>query len=1140
MKPLKHYARSMLIVMALTGCSSVFAQITIQAKSQKIRAILPEIEEKSKHVFFFSNNLSDLDKEINLQVNNKPLQFVLDQLFRNTNIAYKVDAEEQIILSNKTYALKTAQQIKNKRVTGVVLDEMGEPIIGASVLIKDTKEGTITDYDGNFILEKVPENSILVVSYIGYASQNVKTGVSDSYKVKLKEDVKKLNEVVVTAMGIERKAESLTYATQKVGGKELTRAKDVNFVNSLQGKAAGLIITPNSSGAGGGSSKIILRGQTSIMGNNQPLIVVDGIPMSNGMSGQTTNLDTEGGRDGGDILSTINPDDIADISILKGPNAAALYGSAANNGVIIITTKTGREGKVRVDVSSNITFETPHVYPKVQQLFAPEILGTEVSYNGWGQKISDITDDQLATFPYLTRNPRNNISDFFTTGQTYNNSVSLSGGTENSTSYFSYGNTVQKGLIENNKFARHNLLFKESFLLFDKNLKIDVSANYITQTVRNRPVIGKGFSSLLGLYRTPSAVDLRYFNRNRTHTATSDDYVVTAGTGNSKLIGEQVQTWGWQELWVNNPYFMLDAVRDELKRDRFMTSVTARYNITKELNVQGRASVDKITDRSLATRDASIFTNITVPTQNAHYWSGNSAHQEVYADALASYNTQIEKVTVSATVGTSMKRIQDNNSWITKMTDTTYVKPNLAWPLPGGGNFGSGASNTNYRGGNLDAGASGNMTNWESAVFATTQIGILNKAYIEASFRNDWAKAFQQFSKANKFRSFPYWSIGGNVLLKELLPSYLPHFDSFKLRGSYSVVGNSIPNGLYYAQTIDPISGALGARPPAFDNPMPEQTKSVEVGIDGSLFQNQFDFDLTFYQAIMENQFITIGVASSNQAKPINSGKVRNRGVEFTGNFQRSFNRNIRWRTGVTMAYNDNKILKTYRYPDGSSQELTVGPGSLGIKSYYREGGSYGDLYVKDFQYDSDGKIVLNDGRPALTQEYTKFVGNTASKFTFGWNNTLSYKQLSFYMLIDGKLGGKVVSLSQAEMDEYGLSERSALARQTNNGMVTLPDGQTVTARNYYETMGAEQATCFYDATNLRIREISLGYTFLDLFGPGKNIVVSVVGRNLLFLYKKSPVDPDISVSAANGASGIETFSLPTTRSFGFNLKLSF
>ena len=1130
----------MLISLALSVCPGIYAQITINAKSQKIRSILPQIEEKSQHVFFFSNNLSDLDKEKTLQVNNKSLDYVLDQLFRETNIAYHVDKDEQIVLSSKSQAVKSTQEAKNKRIAGVVLDETGEPIIGASVLIKDTKEGTITDYDGKFVLDKVPENGMIVVSYIGYASQDVKVGAPDNYKIKLKEDVKKLNEVVVTAMGIERKSESLTYATQKVGGKELTRAKDVNFVNSLQGKAAGLTITPNASGAGGGSSKIILRGQTSIMGNNQPLIVIDGIPMSNGMSGQTTNLDTEGGRDGGDILSTINPDDIADISILKGPNAAALYGSAANNGVIIITTKSGREGKVRIDVSSNITFETPHVYPKVQKTFAPEISGTDISYNGWGGRVSDITDDQLATFPYLTRNPRDNMSDFFTTGQTYNNSVSLSGGTENSSSYFSYGNTAQKGLIENNKFVRHNLLFKESFLMFNKKLKIDVSANYITQTVKNRPVIGKGFSSLVGLYRTPSAVDLRYYDRNRTHTATSDDYVVNAGDGNHKLIGEQVQTWAWKELWINNPYYMLDAVRDEMKRDRFMTSVTAKYDITEELNVQARASVDKINERGLVTRDASIFTNITVPTQNAHYWSNNSAHREIYSDYLATYNKQIKDISVSTTVGTSFKRIQDNNTWITKMTDSTYVKPNIAWPLPGGGNSGSGSSNTNYRGGNLDAGASGNVSNWETAVFATAQIGLFNKAYIDASFRNDWAQAFQQFSKDNSYRSFPYWSVGGNALLKEIFPSYLPKFDNLKLRASYSVVGNSIPNGLYYAQGINPITGEMGARPPAFDNPKPEETKSVEVGIDGALFNNQLDFDLTFYQAVMENQFITIGVASSNQAKPINSGKVRNRGVEFSANFQRSFTRDFRWRTGVTMAYNDNKILKTYRYPDGSSQELTVGAGSLGIKSYYREGGAYGDLYVKDFQYDADGKIILNDGRPTLTQEYTKFVGNTAAKYTFGWNNTLSWKDFSLYFLIDGKVGGKVVSLSQAEMDEYGLSERSANARLENDGMVTLPDGQQVTARNYYETMGAEQATCFYDATNLRLREVSLGYTFMDVFGPGKNIVVSLVGRNLFFIYKKSPVDPDISVSAANGASGIETFSLPTTRSFGFNLKLSF
>lgn len=1128
--------RTALTVLVLSATNSLYSQISVNVNSEKIRTVLSQIEKSSEYVFFFNDNLLDIDKVVSLQASNETLEKVLGKLFNNTNIAYAIKPNQQVVLSAKSQIGTTSS--KSKRITGIITDENGGPIIGASIQVEGSIGGTITDYDGKFTLDNISEQSAFVVSYIGYTPMTVKVDKRNAYMIKLKEDVKTLGEIVVTAMGIERKAESLTYATQKMSGKEFTRNKDVNFVNSLQGKSAGLTITPNSSGAGGGSSKIILRGQTSILGNNQPLIVLDGIPLSNGMSSQTTTLDTEGGRDGGDVLSTINPDDIADMSILKGPNAAALYGSAANNGVIIITTKSGREGKVRVDVSSNVTIETPFVYPKVQAMFAPTILGSTMELDGWGKPIANITNDELAMFPYLTRNPRNNLSDFFSTGQTYNNSVSLSGGTVASSSYFSYGNTTQKGLIANNRFTRHNLLLKESFRLFNEKLKLDFSMNYITSKTNNRPVIGKGFSSLVGLYRTPGAIDLRYFDRNRTHTATPYDKVVTDGYGNSKLIGEQVQTWGWNEIWINNPYFMLNATRDELKRDRIMATANAKVDIMKGLTFQARASVDKINDKSLNTRQASIITGVTVAEQTGRYWSGQNEHREIYSDYLLTYIKDIKDISFNATVGTSWKRIHTRSTYISKGNDSTYMKPNLAWPLPGM----NGSEDLNYRGGNLEASDTGVNIDWETAIFATAQIGFWDKAYIDFSVRNDWYKAFQQFAKDNRYKSYPYWSIGGNVLLKQIFPNAFPNINSLKLRGSYSVVGNSIPNTIYSVQIINPLTGKISARAPSFDNPKPETTKATEIGLDGLLVNNKIDFDLTLYRSVMENQYLNYSIASSGQSKPVNSGKVRNQGIEFSVGFNHRFIRNIRWRTGINMSYNDNRILQTYRPADNSQVEIQVGPSSLGIRARYLEGGSYGDLYVRNYKYDSNGKIVLADGKPTFDDDWnnSRKIGNTAANFNFGWNNTLIYKDFSFYLLLDGKIGGKVISLTQSEMDKYGLSERSAVARTKNNGIIRLEDGQEVSAKDYYEAIGGAQVDCAYDATNVRVREISLGYTFLDIFGPGKSIVVSVIARNLGFIYKKAPVDPDISVSAANGASGIESFTLPTTRSFGINLKLSF
>jgi TonB-linked SusC/RagA family outer membrane protein len=1112
------------------------AKISVSFSEVPIEQALDEIEKQSGYTFLYNDATINSKQKVTLHVKDKDLSLVLPELFSKQNVSYTISGK-QIILSADTISQAPPTPFAPaSKIKGTISDSNGEPLIGVSILVTGTTFGNVTDIDGNFELN-LPDNArTLTVSYMGYATQTVPlAGASIPLNIVMYEDTKMITEVVVTAMGIERKAESLTYATHKISGKELTRAKDVNFINSLQGKSAGLTITPNtSSGAGGGSSKIILRGQSSILGNNQPLIVLDGVPLSNGMSSQTKEVVIGTSRDGGDLLSTINPDDVANISILKGPNAAALYGSAANNGVIIITTKGGQEGKIRVDISSNVTLETPLVYPRLQTEYANEIIGSEIMYNAWGDKIANLTDDQLATFPYLTRKPRNNVTDFFKTGQTYNNSVAISGGSSSSNTYFSYGNTIQKGLIDKNTFERHNVLFKENFHFLDDRATLTLSLNYIRQKTNNAPIIGMAKGSLPGLYRTPSAVDLRYFDQNRTHVAQADDPLVTMPDfGNRNLIGERVQTFPWlNHSWINNPYFMLDAIDDEMKKDRIMANATLKVIIMQGLNAQARFSMDKTNGESVSLEYASIRGDKNQTTTSA-YWGANSSHQEVYSDYLLTYEKALNVVSMSATAGTSFKRIYDHDTYTAKYTDTTYVKPNIPWPIEGS----NGTKNPERAGSILGANDSGNKLNWDAAVFATAQFGFWNTAYIDLSIRNDWAKAFQQFASKGHYKSFIYYSAGGNVLLKELLLKDLSSIDMVKLRGSYSVVGNSVPAKFYNAQFVDPLTGAVSARNAPFDDPKPETTSAVEFGLDGAFLNYKLDFDLTLYQSIMSNQYLEIST-SSGQLKPINSGRVRNRGIEFSSNYRMRFNADFRWITGINLAYNTNKILKTYTPKDGNSVDITIGANSLSMQSKFIEGGAYGDLYGKDFTYEN-GKIKLVNGKPQISQEYTRFLGNTTAKVTYGWNNTFSYKDLSLYVLLDGKIGGKVISLTESELDRYGLSLASADARKTNGGKVTLPDGQEVTARDYYEALGAEQFDCIYDASNIRLREVSLGYTLYDVFGPSRNLTISLIGRNLGFIFKKSPVDPDVSATAGNTFNGIEMYGLPTTRSFGLNIKLS-
>lgn len=1138
-----------LLLSFLLFCSSslLYAQgvkLTIDFKNAKVEHVLDYIEQHTDYVFLYNDQVVPHDLKITIQEKEQSLFKVLSHIFVKTPISYTVK-NKQIILSKKVETHKK----DNLPITikGTIVDSSKIPLIGVNVLVKGSTIGCVTDIDGHFTLQIPKEKSRLVIRYMGYKTIEMNTPESKQpLNITMYEDTEVLDEVVITAMGIERKAKSLTYATQQVNNKELTRSKSVNFINSLQGKTAGMTITPNVSGAGGGSSKIVLRGQSSILGNNQPLIVLDGIPLSSGMAGQTNNILNGASRDGGDLLSTINPDDIASMNILKGPNAAALYGSAANNGVIIITTKGGREGKIRVDVSSSTVFSTPNQYPKQQTVFAPEIMGSSIEYNAWGNKIADLTDDQLALYPFITRSPRDNVKDFFGIGQTYNNSISISGGSSKMSTYFSYANTTQQGLISNNKFYRHNFSFKQSYHALDDKLQIDLSINYISQKTSNSPIIGKAKGVMPGLYRTPLAVDMRYFDQNRTIICDKYNNLATMQNGNKHLIGVPVQNFPWlNQVWINNPYFMLDAIRDIQYKERTMLSSTIQYKINKDFSVKSRLSYDKVSDEGTSVEKSSIRRDKD-QTTSAIYWGARSKRYELYGDALLSYSKKVsERVAVNATVGASTKRIKNRGLWVAKYNDTTYVAPNYAWPI-------AGANGSQYSGdrGRLDANDTDTQKNWESAVFATAQVGLDDKVFVDVSFRNDWSKAFQQFAKKNEYKSFAYYSVGMNALLNEIF--VLPKVNELKVRASYSVVGNSVPNTLFAAQSYNPLNGHISSRKMNFDDPKPETTESIELGIDGRFLNNKLNCDLTFYQAVMKNQFMYISSASGVQ-KPVNSGKVRNRGIELSASYTFDFNRNFSWTAGFNMAYNDNEILRTYVAADGTPVEIQVGPKSLGIQSKYLEGGSYGDLYAKSFKW-KDGKIMLTgvnnkattdeekykDARPQLGNEYDRYIGNATAKYTYGWNNTINYKDFSLYFLIDGKIGGRVLSLTQAEMDQYGLSQRTADARLKNDGWVVLPDGQKVTARNYYETIGGEQYDCAYDATNARLREISLGYTFRNFFGISKNLSLSLVGRNLFFLYKKAPVDPDISVSAANGMSGIESFSLPTTRSYGLNIKLTF
>lgn len=1061
------------------------------------------------------------------------------------------------------------------KVSGVVVDEQKEPLIGASVRIKDTTIGMLTDENGKFSLKAPSKASIIQVSYFGTVSQEFTVGSKTFFNIVLKEDNKMLDEVEVTAMGIERKSKSLTYATQKIDNEELMRVQDASFINSLQGKAAGLSITPNVGGAGG-SSKILLRGSKSILGNNTPLIVIDGIPISNavknqqgigGGSGMGYGFSTEGS----DALSSINPDDIESVNILKGANAAALYGSAAANGVLMITTKKGKEGVMSVNITSNATFENPLLLPQLQNRYgaAVNVNTKKIENNSWNTDyltgksnlLSDMSDAQLTVSDNrLVKEPQNYIEDFFATGVTLNNSVSISGGSKNIQSYFSYGNTTSKGMIETNRFSRHTISFRQNYHLFKERLKVDVAINYVDQTTKNRPGGGTSLNPLFHLYTSPRNTNMRYFRDNyqiENGTWKSNDgsskylQLVDKDKGLYKWVYEPTDLKGPKQNWLyispdqNNPYWLINMLKRKDKESRVYGYISGNVKIMDGLNAQGRFSIDRSKTTSIDERAATT----QFPTAMIDYgiygqWLRN--YNEFYLDWMLSYNKTFGDYTIAANGGYSAHKITGTSQGMFE-NSTAYDYNMLRVPT---------AINLyDPRSGSGGSRSYSKSINWDEGLFLTTQLGYKDYLFVEGSYRRDWYRAFTQFRNKNVADNYGYFSFGANALLHEIvsLPSFWNHF---KVRTSYSEVGNSIPNIMYAAQGVNLLTGAVTPSPYAdFENPIPEVSKSFEAGFDVSFFRNSLNWDVTFYNTTMNNNYLIVG--AGGKSKPVNTGVIRNRGVETSLSYAVDLAHDFIWRTGVNLAYNSNRIISTYKENGKEaliSQEIGFG-GKFQIR--YKEGGRYGDLYATDFRRNEDGTIMLNDGKPMLSSDkFGQYVGNMIAPYQVGWNNTFTYKGVSLYFLIDGKIGGKVVSFTEAYLDRLGLSARTGEARliAAQKGLVyediegdkypamLLHDGQLAPIQKYYEGIGGDiNATQYvYDATNFRLREISLGYTFADLLGKSKDLSLSLVARNLFFLYNQAPVDPDTSLSTQNGLGGFDIFNMPTARSVGFSVSLKF
>ena len=916
-----------------------------------------------------------------------------------------------------------------------------------------------------------------------------------------------LDDVIVTALGIEKKASSLSYSAMQLKSDELNRVKETNMITALAGKAAGMQVSKNSSGPGA-SAKVSIRGIRSVVSDNQPLYVIDGVPMLNSTSEQAYSAiggtADAGNRDGGDGISNLNPEDVESITILKGAPAAALYGSQAANGVILITTKKGSTGAHKISFSTSLTIDKAFSLPEMQNRY-----GVSDGVDSWGAQEALPEQDHL--------------NDFFRTGFTSITSLSVSHGNEKLQNYFSYANTTGRGIVDKNRLSKHNLNLRETSVLFNGRLKLDGNVNIMQQVVENKPVPG-GFymNPLVGLYRFPRGEDLSYYRDN--FEVYDED---------RKL---NVQNWhAPSDDFEQNPYWIVNRIQSKDTRARVIASLSARVKVTDWLDIQARGNMDYIGDKLRQKFYAS--TAPALAGVNGRYLEMDYQEVLLYGDVMATVKKQWNDFSLDAAIGGSINdKVVNSTRYDSKTASLKY--PNvftLANILM------NSAAVLDQR---IDA------HRQLQSVFATAQLGYKESVFIDVTARNDWASTLA-FTKHEK-SGFFYPSVGASFIFNKWMA--LPEWISFgKLRGAYSKVGNDIP--LFITNSVSHVvaGGGIQANDAApFEEMRPEMTYSVEVGTEWRFLQSRLGINATYYRTNTRNQFFKLPALSGDRFayRYVNAGNIQNEGWELTLDAAPVMNRDFMWKTTLNFSSNKNKIIELHE----KLKEFVYGPTSFSSSYAMKlvEGGSIGDIYGKAFVRDAEGNIVYetdgdNKGLPRVEGDgNTVKVGNANPVFSMGWSHTLSYKGISLYCLIDWRYGGDILSQTQADMDMYGVSKATADARDA--GYVLLEGRRIEDVKRFYKNVVGGRAGVteyyMYDATNIRLRELSLSYrlpaNWIQQMKIFHEIQLSFVGRNLFFFYKKAPFDPDLVLSTGNDNQGIDVYGMPTARSLGFSIKCDF
>ena len=1124
---MKNQARVRFLLPVLTLVCCLFAgtasaqsvPVTLRVSDAPLEQVLSAIEKQTTYLFVYDKNV-DVACRVSIDVKDTPLNNVLNTLFQSSDIAYAVE-NTSIVLSQKAPAAQPGQPVT---VTGKVVDASGMPVIGAAVIIKGTTIGTSTGVDGDFSLQVPPPSAdaVLEINYLGYEPIAQAVGSRTNITFTLRESAVDVDAVVVTALGIKRSEKALSYNVQQVNSEDIVANKDVNFINSLSGKVAGVTIN-SSSGGVGSASKVVMRGQKSISQSSNALYVIDGVPMFTTARDGGTEFASQGTTD---PIADINPEDIESMSVLNGAAAAALYGSDAANGAIVVTTKRGKAGYTSVTVSSSTEVMSPFILPDFQNRYGTgDLNSTESSFvRSWGNRLNSSN--------YMGYNPRD---DYFQTGVTGTESVSLSTGTEKNQTYFSAAAVNSRGIVPNNGYDRYNFTFRNTTSFLNDKLKLDVGASYVMQKDRNMTNQGTYNNPLVGAYIFPRGNDW-------------GDIEMYERYDPARRLYTQYWPVGDAGMTMQNPYWINYRNLRENNKDRYMLSAALSYDVLDWLNVSGRIRVDNSSNDYTEKFYASTFTQLTEGSKNGLYGITKTKDKQVYGDVLVNINKTFgENWSLQANVGASI-------------SDMRYDAMKVRGPIPDGEITDEKpllANVFNVQNLSNTSKTKRLQEGWREqtqSVFASVEVGFKNTYFLTLTGRNDWPS--QLAGEHSVKSSFFYPSVGASVVLSQLIPEMPKNLSYVKLRASYASVGVAFERYLAnprYSWNESGLNWSTQTRFPIY-NLKPERTKSFEVGLT-MRFLRHFNLDFTYYNTKTQDQTFepNISTGSGSSKLTIQSGNVRNRGFEVALGYSNTWGK-FSWDSNYTLSANKNKILSladdVVNPETGehfSVDQLDMG-GLADARFILREGGTLGDFYSRiDLKRDSNGAVYINEKGEIASESITDVnsyikLGSVLPDANMAWRNDFRWRNFNFGFMVSARLGGVVFSRTQAMLDYYGVSEVSAAARDA--GGVMINGGDLVDANKWYTAIGSGNSVpqyYTYSATNVRLQEASIGYTIpKKKLGDICEITLSLVGRNLWMIYNKAPYDPETVATVNSYYQGIDYFMSPSTRNIGFNLRLKF